>query len=152
MRHLWFSLGFMVMHTVAYLVAGALILKVSRRVYEGRARLMDYLRDMSDAEERGHVERRLLPAQLLRGVLLSVVLYPVHAAIGAMSYGLRAAFLFGLLFVFTHLACAAPCPDNIEGYVYLKPRYFDRGAFVRFQIEMLTYSLLFALPAAAVLF
>ena len=149
MEYLWFSIRFTLLHAASYSVAGALILKVSRSVYEGKSRLMDYVRDMSDGNERAHVQRWFFPAQLVRGLLLSLVLYPVLSPMGDMDFGTRFAFLAGLMFVYTHIACAAPCADNIEGLVYLKARYFDTTAFVKYQLEMLTYSVLFAAAAPA---
>lgn len=52
---------------------------------------------------------------------------------------------FGLFFVFIHVACAAPCSDNIEGFLYMKPKYFDRKAFWKFHWEMALYSALSAI-------
>ena len=135
----------------AYTVAGALILKVSKRIYEGKCRMMDYVRDMSDQNESRHVQRWFLPAQLVRGLLLSVVLYPVLSPMGEMDFGTRFAFLADLMFIYTHIACAAPCADNIEGFVYMKPRYFVRTAFFKYQLEMLVYSALFAAAGAGLL-
>jgi hypothetical protein len=34
----------------------------------------------------------------------------------------------------------APAPDNIEGFVYLKEKFFKKFAFLKFQLEMLIYS------------
>jgi len=152
MEYLMFSLGFTLIHMVAYTVAGALILRISKEVYEGKSRLMIYLRDMTDQRERGHVEKMFLPAQLLRGVLMSLVLYPILPALEELSFGVRFAFLGGLMFIFTHLSSASPGPDNIEGFVYMKERYFSKRAFMKFQGEMLLYSIVFAGFAAWLLF
>lgn len=148
MEYLWFSVRFTLLHAGAYTLAGALILKVSKSIYEGKSRLMDYVRDMSDERESRHVQRWFFPAQLVRGLLLSVVLYPVLGPMGEMSLGLRFAFLGGLMFIYTHIACAAPCADNIEGLVYMKARFFDVTAFFKYQLEMLMYSALFAVAGA----
>ena len=113
---------------------------------------MIYLRDMSDEQERGHVQTMFLPAQLLRGILMSLVLLPILPALEELSFLLRFTFLGGLAFIFTHLSSASPCPDNIEGYVYMKERYFNKTAFLKFQGEMLLYSVVFAGIAAWLLF
>lgn len=147
-----FSLGFTLIHMGVYTFAGAMILKISKEVYEGKGRLMIYLRDMSDQQERRQVEKMFLPAQLLRGILMSLVLYPILPALGELSFALRFAFFGGLMFIFTHLSSASPCPDNVEGYVYLKERYFSKTAFIKFQGEMLLYSVMFAGLAAWLLF
>ena len=150
--YLTFSLLFMVIYTGAYIAAGATTLRISRDIYEGKARLMDYLNDMGDTEERSHVSRWFFPANLLRGLLLSLIVWPVLIPLGGLELWVRSAFFFLLLFLATHLASAAPCPDNIEGFVYLKRRYFSWSAFGRFQFEMITYSLLAAILTAWLLF
>jgi hypothetical protein len=152
MQYVLFTLWFTLLHAAAYTIAGALVLKISKDVYEGKTRLMSYLRDMSDETERGHVQRWFFPAQLLRGAAMSVVLYPILDSIDALGFGQRFAFLGGLMFVYTHVACAAPGPDNVEGFVYLKPHLFDRTSFLKFQLEMVTYAMLFGVAGAWLLF
>jgi len=152
MEYLLFSLLFALLHTAAYSIAGAFILKKSKDVYEGKARIMDYLKDMQDPEESRHVTTWFLPAQLIRGILLSLVLYPILPLLSGTAVIPRAAYLFGMMFVYTHIASAAPCPDNIEGFVYLRRRYFKKSSFIKFQTEMVIYSLLFSIPAAFFLF
>lgn len=152
MEYLLFTLWFTLLHMAAYTLAGVLTLKVSKDVYEGKNRLMVYLRDMEDPAESSHVQKWFLPAQLLRGVLISIVLYPLLPALAELSFGLRFAFLGGLMFIITHLASVAPAPDNIEGFVYMKARFFSRSSFARFQMEMVLYSVPFAGLAAWLLF
>ncbi|NDL66979.1 hypothetical protein [Anaerotalea alkaliphila] len=43
MRYLIFSLLFAIVHTVAYMAAGMATLAISKGIYEGRGRVMDYL-------------------------------------------------------------------------------------------------------------
>ncbi len=152
MVYVRFSLWFTLIHTVAYAVAGMIALRVSGDIYEGKERLMTYLRDMSDPGERGHVEKWSILAQVPRGLLMSVVLYPILGAMGEMPLGLRFAFLSGLMFVYTHLSAAAPCADNIEGFVYMKDAFFRRSSFLKFQMEMVMYSVLFGFAAGSLLF
>ncbi len=152
MEYLAFSLWFIVFHLGAYVLAGAIALRISKEIYEGKSRVMDYLRDMSKAEESKHVHKWFIPAQLLRGLLLSVVLYPVLGVLGELDLGLRFVFLGGLFFVYTHLASAAPCLDNIEGLVYMKKRYLIKSSFWKFQFEMVVYSLLLGFLVSYFLF
>ncbi len=144
MRYLVFSIVFTVLHAIAYMVAGVVALRISKDVYESKSRKLDYVRDMEDPAERSHVQRFFFPAQLARGLLLSVVLYPILSALGETGYLTRTVFLFGILFVYTHIASAAPCPDNVEGLVYLKREYIDTSMILKFQMEMVLYSVLFA--------
>ncbi len=152
MRYVIFSLSFTVLHAVAYTIAGALALHISSEIYKSRSRKMDYLRDMENPDESRHVQKFFFPVQLVRGLLLSVVLYPVLGALGELGFLLRGMFLFGLMFVYTHVGSAAPCPDNLEGFVYLKKKYFDKTMILKFQLEMLVYSSLFALTGSWLLF
>lgn len=152
MEYLFFSLWFTMVHVLSYMIAGMLALRVSKDIYEGNSRLMDYHRDMSDDAESKHVHIWFIPGQILRGLLLSIILYPVIGPLGELAFVMRYAFFAGLMFVYTHLACAAPCPDNIEGFVYMKKRYITKSSFLKFQFEMVIYSLLFGFLVSYFLF
>ena len=106
MQYLQFSFWFIVIHTIAYTAAGAIALQLSKDLYEEKNRLLDYLRDMSDPEESGYVTRWFIPAQLVRGLLLSIVLYPILGFLGELSFGLR--FLLPKMYanICTHLSPA----------------------------------------------
>ena len=152
MEYLTFSLLFTLIHILSYTLAGMLALRISKDIYEGKSRLMDYHRDMSDDAESKHVHKWFIPGQILRGLLLSIILYPVLGSLGELAFVMRYAFFAGLMFVYTHVACAAPCPDNIEGFVYMKKRYITKSSFFKFQFEMIIYSLLFGFVASYFLF
>ena len=140
MQYLIFSLWFTLIHALAYTLAGMLALRISKDIYEGKSRMMDYLRDTSIEKESKHVQKWFIPGQIVRGILLSIILYPILVPLGELSFGVRFLFFTGLMFIYTHLACAAPCPDNIEGLIYLKERYINRTLFFKFHFEMIIYS------------
>jgi hypothetical protein len=152
MKYIIFSLLFTVIHTISYTLAGMISLKVSQDLYKEKQRVIDYLRDMSQKEESKHVEKWFLPAQLIRGILMSVVLYPILGMLGGISFMMRALFLGGLMFIYTDFASAVPFPHNIEGYVYMKPSYIQGKASGKLYLEMIIYSLLFGLAAGWFLF
>lgn len=152
MQYLLFSVLFVVVHMGAYLLAGALAYRISADLYQGETRLLDFLKDMSNEQQNSRVAKLVFPAQLLRALLMSVVLYPLLGPLGELSFALRAAFLAGLMFVYTDFACAIPFPHNVEGFVYLKDRYLSWGSFWKLQFEMAIYSLLFGLAAGWFLF
>jgi hypothetical protein len=149
---LLFTLWFTLIHTGAYVIAGAIALRFSKAFYEGEGRLFDFVRDMGVPEESVAVTKRMLPGQLLRGVLMSVVLYPIVGFLGELSFVVRVLFFAGLMFIFTDLASADPSPGNIEGSVYLREKYRRRGVFFRIQAEMLIYSVLLGLAVSWLLF
>lgn len=148
MEYLWFGLAFTAVHTVAYTVAGAAALRFSGDLYRGQGRLYDFHRDMDDPEERQYVEKRFLPAQLLRGALFALVFFPALGALGELAFPLAFLFVFGLMFLFTDVGCANPFPHNIEGQVYLKPGYLRGEKLWKLYFETFVYSLLVGLGGA----
>jgi hypothetical protein len=152
MKYLLFSVWFTLIHAIVYTVIGALVLKLSKDLYEQKNRLLDYMNDMSVETENKHVAKWFLPAQLLRGLLMSVVLYPILGLLGELSFGLRLVFLAGLMFIFTDLASAVPFPNNIEGFVYLKKRYLKKDLFWKLYLESFLYSLAFGSLVSWLLF
>lgn len=145
MEYIKFSLFFTLIHVVSYTIAGVIALKISKDIYETQNRHCNFLRDMSDPEESKHVQNYFLPAQILRGLLMSVVLYPLFSTIGNLSFLLKFIFFGGLMFIYTHIAAVSPFMDNIEGLVYFKKEYLIKNFFLKFQLEMVIYSTIFGL-------
>ena len=130
-----FALIFIVCHALAYTIAGAICLQLSKDIYETKSRLCDFMRDMSDDKESKHVQVYFLPAQILRGLLMSIALYPLLGALVDLSFALKALSFAGLMFIFTHLAAVSPFIDNIEGFVYFRSKYFKLQGVAKFQME-----------------
>jgi hypothetical protein len=65
--------------------------------------------------------RWFLPAQILRGVLIAGVLYPLFDTLKAWSFGRRFLLLAGLYIVLGFWAATVAAPGTIEGMVYLRP-------------------------------
>jgi len=145
MEYVKFSLFYILSHGVSYLIAGAIALRISKDIYENRKRLCNFLRDMANEEERNRISFCFIPAQILRGLLMSIVLYPFLNVLVDLSYGTKFLFFSSLVFIYTHIAAASPFIDNIEGYVYFKSEYFNKKAFLKFQLEMAIYSILFGI-------
>ncbi len=150
--YLIFSFLFMVIHIVVYSFAGVVSLKISSDLYRESDRLLDYLRDMSDEEESSHVEKYFFPSQIIRGILLSLVLYPILGLLSEISFLLRFVFLTTLMFIYTDFASAVPFPGNIEGFVYMKSEYVGKESVWKLYFEMMIYSILFGVLAAFFLF
>ena len=147
-----FSLWFTVIHIGSYTAAGALALGISGELYRGPDRLLDYLRDMSDDGESNRVGKFFLPAQILRGLLMSVVLYPVMGLLGDISFVLRFLFLAGLMLIYTDVASSDPFPHNIEGFVYMRDKYLKGDQVWKLYVEIVIYSVIFGLLASWLLF
>ncbi|MFW6368861.1 MAG: hypothetical protein ACOCZ9_03895 [Spirochaetota bacterium] len=50
------------------------------------------------------------------------------------------------------VSSAVPFHGNIEGFVYMKPRYLKSGKVWKFYLETVLYALLVAVPVAGLLF
>lgn len=143
MIYIKFILLFTVSHVFSYIVAGAMALNFSKDIYESKNRLCNFLNDMADQKERQHVEKYFIPAQIVRGLLMGLVLLPLFSAIKNLVFITQFIFFVSLIFVYTHISSASPFMDNIEGQVYFKKEYLLKKAFFKFQFEMLIYSALF---------
>ena len=151
MEYLQFSFWFVVIHIFSYTVAGAVALKISGDLYRGENRLLNFIRDMDDSRESSHVQKYFIPAQVFRGLLMSIDFYPILGVIGEISFLYIFLFVAGLMFLFTDFASAIPFPNNIEGFVYIKKRYLKKEFFWKLYFEMIVYSLIFAFLFASFL-
>ncbi len=153
MQYVLFSAGFFAIHLGAYVIAGVVTQLWSKDIYHGPdALLHGVVRDVSEPSERLRQGRLMVPAQLVRALLMSVVLYPLLDAIGGLTYPIRALVLGGLMLIYADIAAALPFPNSIEGLVYLRRRFITASAFWRLQSEAVLYSVMFGLAAAWLLF
>ena len=150
MENLKFILFFTLSHIIAYTIAGVIALKISKDIYENKNRHCDFLRDMGDKNESSHVNKYFLPAQIMRGILMAAVLLPFLDTILGFDFITKIMFFSVLMFVYTHFAAASPFIDNIEGFVYFKNKYLQKKAFLKFQLEMILYSILFGVLLASI--
>ena len=153
MEYIKFSFLFFIVHTLAYYIAGFINYQFSKKLYGGRDQLYkSFLRNMSDPKEVSGVNKKIIPVQLVRAVLMSVVLYPVLETLGELSFGLQFAFMGGLMFVYADFCSAIPFSNTLEGVIYMKPEFVQRKVFWMIQMEAVIYSLLFGLGSAWFLF
>jgi hypothetical protein len=151
--YVWFSLGFVAIHLGAYIASGAVSLRFTKDLYTGDSALFaPFLRDVDAPEERTRQGMVMWPAQLTRGLLMSIVLYPILTTLAELSLPARFGFLAALMFVYADLAAATPFSNNIEGLVYMKKRFVRPDVFWRIQSESIVYSILFGGVAAWALF
>ena len=153
MDYVWFSLGFVALHIGAYIAAGAVTLQFTRDLYAGDSALFaPFLRDVDVPQEKKRQGLVMWPAQLTRGLLMSIVLYPILGPLAELSLAARFGFLATLMFVYADLAASTPFSNNIEGLVYMKKRFVRPDVFWRIQSEAVLYSILFGGIAAWTLF
>lgn len=144
-----FAAMFAIMHTVVYHLAGFVALRLARDAYTSKAALYRHsFRDLEDPREARRIALVLIPAQLFRGALMAAVLLPLLGTLDDLSYGVRAAILGGLMFVYADFASAIPFSNTIEGFVYLKREFVARSIFLRVQAEAVMYSVSFGCATA----
>ncbi len=153
MYYVKFSLMFFAIHLACYVAAGVVDLQLAKRIYEGKDRLFkSFFRNMEEKAESNRIGILLLPSQFLRGILMSVVLYPVLPWLRELSFGTRFLFMGGIMFVYADFSCAVPFSNTIEGLVYLKKEFVKPRVFWTIQFEALLYSTMFGLLSSWVLF
>lgn len=153
MAYLTFTALFTLAHVVAYVTAGAVTYPLVYRTWHGGKGSLygAFLRDMTDPAEQRRNFLLLLPTQVPRAVLMSIVLYPILGALGDLGPGLQFLFLAGLMYVYTDLAAGPPFSNTIEGILYMKP-HFIKKAFWPTHIEVLLYAAMMGGAAAWFLF
>ena len=140
-----FSAGFIGIHTIAYMLAGMITYPI---VHKGHPIYRYYLR-REEEKEWSKAMKLLLPIQLLRGLLLSLVFFPILDYMKEMSIGINSVFLFGILFIVGGLASQIPFPGNLEGFVYIRDQ-FQKGR-LKFHIEDLIYCPIVAVAVSLLL-
>ncbi len=138
----------MALHTFSYIFAGMIAFGISSDLYEGEGRLLDFLVDPKEEGAGKFTWLKVIPAQVIRGLLMSVVLYPALGWIGGAPFSMKFLFFGGLMLIYTDLSSAAPFPSNIEGIVYMKKNYLGVNVFWKTQAEMIIYSAIFGLLGA----
>ncbi|MBD3315990.1 MAG: hypothetical protein GF344_09400 [Chitinivibrionales bacterium] len=147
-----FSLFFVAIHLVCYIIAGVIDLQLAKRLYQGRDRLYrSFFRNMEDKRESTRVAKLLLPSQFIRGILMSVVLYPILPSLKELPFGIKVLFMGGLMFIYADFSSAIPFSNTIEGLVYLKKQFVKSNVFWTIQLEAILYSAMFGLLSAWIL-
>ncbi len=148
-----FSLLFFAIHFVCYMIAGVIDLQLAKKMYSGKNRLYkSFFRDMDDKKESMRIARLLIPSQFVRGIIMSMVLYPILPYLGELSFVMQFVFMASLMFVYADFASAIPFSNTIEGIVYLKKEFVEKRVFWTIQFEAILYSIMFGLLSAWLLF
>jgi hypothetical protein len=110
-------------HVTTYFLAGAIAYPLlTKKYYVGQNPIFAaFLRTEADPELWAHVGRWFLPAEILRGLLISLVLYPLFDVLKAWTFTKRWLLISALLVGLGFWAAAVPAPGTIEGMIYLRP-------------------------------
>ena len=112
-----------IIHTVTYFIIGATAYNLlMKQYYTGPDPAFGaFMRTQDNPESWSHVMKWFIPAQVLRGVLMAIVLYPFFDKL--LEWHLKKRFLIisGLYIVLGYWAATVAAPGTIEGMVYMKP-------------------------------
>ena len=151
-EYVYFSLLFFLIHLVCYVIAGVIDLQLAKRIYSGKNRIFKlFFRNMEDDKESNRIAKLLIPSQLIRAILMSLVLYPILPFLKELSFETQFIFMASLMFVYADFASAIPFSNTIEGIVYLKKEFVRQSVFWTIQLEAILYSLMFGLLSAWIL-
>lgn len=144
-----FSIKFFTFHFISYIIAGTIDLQFAKKMYSGKNRLYkSFFRDMDNQTENSRIAKLLIPSQLIRSLLMSIVLYPILPLLSQLSFLTQFLFMAGLMFIYADFASAIPFSNTIEGLVYLKKEFVTKKVFWTIQFEAIIYSLIFGLLSA----
>lgn len=135
-----------VAHAVTYFLAGSIAYQLlTKKLYTGPDPLFaSYMRTEADPALWSHVMTWLLPANLLRGVLMAAALYPFLGMLTSWPLFKRFLSVSALYLIFGFWAAAGAVPGNLEGLVYLRPEFTVRVHFL-VQPEIIGQGLAFGL-------
>jgi hypothetical protein len=110
-------------HTVTYFIVGAIAYNLlTKPFYTGSDPAFgDFMRTLDNPESMSHITRWFVPAQILRGILMAIVLYPFFDKLVDWNFRKRFLAISGLYIVFGYWAATVAAPGTIEGMVYMKP-------------------------------
>jgi len=122
-RFLTFAGKVIAAHVTTYFLAGAVAYQLlTKEFYTGPNPIFaTFLRTEAEPALWSHVVRWFLPAQILRGLLIAIGLYPFFDVLTAWSFGKRFLSIAGLYLVLGFWAATVAAPGTIEGMVYMRP-------------------------------
>ena len=132
-------------HVTTYFLAGALAYNfLTKEFYIGPNPIFaSFMRTEAQPEMWSHVVRWFLPAQILRGLLMAMVLYPLFDTLKAWSFGKRYMLIAALYLVLGFWGATVAAPGTIEGMVYLRP-FITPEVHLRVQPEIIGQGLALA--------
>lgn len=127
-KFLAFAIKVIVAHTVTYFIVGAAAYQLlTKTLYEGSDPIFaSFMRTPADPYVWRHVMIWFIPAQVLRGLLMAVALYPFFNTLLTWSIRRRFLTLAGLYLIFGYWASAVAAPGTIDGLVYMRPEFTAR--------------------------
>jgi len=133
-------------HVTAYFLAGAVFYPLlTKPYYVGPNPLFAaFLRTEADTGLWAHVVNWFLPVEILRGILIAAVFYPLREVLTPWPFLKRWLYIAAIYLVLAFWAASAPAPGTLEGIVYMRP-FITPAVHLRVQPEMILQGLALAL-------
>jgi len=121
----WFAVKVTVAQAVSYIVAGMIAYPLfTRQLFEGPSPLVaPLMRLPTEPELWSHVIKWMLPAQILRGVLMAGALYPFLSSLESWSFTKRFLSIASLYIVLGQWSSPVAGASTVEGWVILRPEF-----------------------------
>jgi hypothetical protein len=145
-RFLSFVAKVIAAQVTTYFLAGAVFYPLlTKPYYEGPHPICSvFLRTEADLELWAHVVNWFLPAEILRGILIAAVLYPLYDILKAWPFLKRFLYVASLYLVLGFWAATVAAPGTLEGMVYMRP-FITPEVHLRVQPEIILQGLALAL-------
>ena len=145
-RFLSFVAKVIAAQVTTYFLAGAVFYPLlTKPYYEGRDPIFAvFMRTEADMGLWAHVVNWFLPAEILRGILIAAVLYPLYDILKAWPFLKRFLYVASLYLVLGFWAATVAAPGTLEGMVYMRP-FITPEVHLRVQPEIILQGLALAL-------
>lgn len=112
-----------VVHLVTYFIVGAVAYPLfTQQFYEGANPIFaTFMRTPAEPKLWSHVMTWFVPGQILRGLLIGAVLYPLFETLKAWNFWRRFLSIAGLYLVLGFWASTVAAPGTIDGMIYMRP-------------------------------
>ncbi|NLT47868.1 MAG: hypothetical protein GXX92_05580 [Clostridiales bacterium] len=133
-----FILRFITVHVITYTAFGIFFMLISGYFeYFSSDPLFQLVMKESDALS----VRLAIPAQIFRGALMALAIYPFREIVVSHRYGWLK--LFFLLFILTSVGSVITGPGSIEGFLYTRFSFDPLIGYPEISLQMLAFSWLF---------
>jgi len=133
-----FTLRFVVVHVVTYTVFGIIFMSFSNYFsFFASDPILNAVMKPANALS----VKLAVPAQIIRGALLGLAIYPFRVVVFEKRFGWLK--LFWLMFVLTGIGAVITGPGSIEGFLYTKFPFNPLVGLPEITVQMLAFSWIF---------
>ena len=138
-----FSLKLTTVHVITYYIIGGIAYQlVTKEFYIGENPVFStFMITENDAELWSQVMIWILPGQIIRGILISIVVFPFFETLISWRYLKRFFVIAGLYLVLGFWASTVAAPGTIDGIIYMRPE-INLNAHLAVQPEIIIQGLL----------